>query len=157
MSNQSDRRQFLGLCVVTGAGAMLGGIPAKLCRAAEEASKQKGNAESYEAFCGVSCSSECSVYKAVHENDVEEKKRIAEGWTKLLGRPVSADDVCCEGCKAEGCHGAWCAEKCSLRPCAEKKGVQTCAHCEEYPCEKSLAEANKWTRKRLDEIHRSLS
>ena len=48
-------------------------------------------------FCGIVCS-DCPVFKATLNNDDEERKRVAELFTKQYGREYKAEDVNCNGC-----------------------------------------------------------
>lgn len=100
----------------------------------------------------MNCTTDCPTYKAAHGNDDEAKEQIAKKWTERFGRHYRAADVCCDGCKAEGCHGPWCVEVCESRPCAAKNKVETCAHCEEHPCDKFQG-GYAWAEERLDAIH----
>jgi hypothetical protein len=90
------------------------------------------------AICGPSCA-KCPAYIATHTNNRAELQRIADEWTKAMGKTYSADDIICDGCRVPGGRRtAYCAT-CNIRLCAESKGVITCAHCAESPCEKFVS------------------
>ena len=87
------------------------------------------------AVCGPSCA-KCPAYIATHTNNRAELQRMADEWTKALGRKHTAEDVMCDGCRTPNGHRtAFCAT-CNIRTCAQSTGVITCAHCAESPCEK---------------------
>jgi hypothetical protein len=87
------------------------------------------------AFCGFDCSN-CPAYIVTQSGDVEEKKRLAEKWTKATGKKMAPEDIFCDGCNAGGRLVAYCAE-CAIRTCAIAKAYPTCAHCPDMPtCDK---------------------
>jgi hypothetical protein len=89
------------------------------------------------AICGPRCT-ECDAYKATRAGKME-IERIANEWTKSLGKVYTAEDIICDGCRVKnGRLSAYCAE-CEIRKCALSKNVETCAHCEKSPCEKIIA------------------
>jgi len=88
--------------------------------------------------CGPSCG-KCPAYIATQAKDMVALQKMAEEWTKALGRKHTAEDVMCSGCRTPNGHRtAFCAT-CNIRTCAESRGVITCAHCPECPCEKISA------------------
>jgi hypothetical protein len=90
------------------------------------------------AICGPSCT-RCPAYIATQSNDRAGLQRIADEWTKSLGKTYSADDIVCDGCRVPGGRlSAYCAS-CNIRLCAQGRGNETCAHCAEGPCEKIVA------------------
>jgi hypothetical protein len=105
------------------------------------------------AYCGFDCSN-CPAYKATHSDDITEKNRIAEKWAKTTGKPMTPEDILCDGCRVSGGRlVAYCAE-CNIRTCAINKGVITCAHCPEMPiCEKITT---RKTREVLEELKKKL-
>ena len=104
------------------------------------------------AICGPSCA-QCPAYIATHTNNRAELHRIADEWTKSLGRAYTADDIICDGCRVPGGRlTAYCAT-CNIRVCAQEKGVITCAHCAECPCEKIVAPR---ARKVLENLKKTL-
>jgi hypothetical protein len=105
------------------------------------------------AVCGPSCA-KCPAYIATHTNNRADLQRIADEWTKSLGKTYSAEDIICDGCRVPGGRRvAYCAD-CNIRLCAESKGVITCAHCTECPCEKI---ASPKARQILADLKKSLS
>ena len=108
------------------------------------------------AYCGLDCS-KCNVFIATQKNDLEEKKKIAERWTKGLHVDFKPEDVTCDGCKSERLSG-WCTKICKVRPCAENRKVETCAHCDDYACEKLKEFISKEAeaKQKLEEIRKTL-
>jgi hypothetical protein len=104
------------------------------------------------AVCGPSCA-KCPAYVATHTDNRAELQKIADEWTKSLGKTYSADDIICDGCRVQGGRlTAYCAS-CNIRVCAQDKGVITCAHCDECPCEKIVSPG---ARKVLEDLKKSL-
>lgn len=90
------------------------------------------------AICGPSCA-KCQAYIATQNNDKTELERLAEEWTKGLGKTFTVNDIICDGCRVpDGRLSAYCAT-CEIRLCAQNKNVITCAHCSFCPCEKIVA------------------
>jgi hypothetical protein len=89
------------------------------------------------AICGPSCA-KCPAYIATHSGNRAELKRIADEWTKSLGRTYS-DDIICDGCRVPGGRRTGYCATCNIRLCAESRGNITCAHCTECPCEKIVS------------------
>ncbi len=90
------------------------------------------------AVCGPSCA-KCPAYIATHNYNQAALQRLADEWTKALGRTYTTDDILCDGCRTpNGRRVAFC-ETCNIRTCAQSKGVITCAHCPECPCEKVVS------------------
>jgi hypothetical protein len=104
------------------------------------------------AYCGFDCF-ECPAYKATHNDDLEEKKRIAEKWSKAAGKTMTVEEILCDGCRAGGRLVAYCAE-CNIRTCAVDKDYPTCAHCPDMPsCEKIV---QRKTKEMLEELKKKL-
>ena len=108
------------------------------------------------AYCGLDCS-KCSAFIATQKSDIEEKKKIAERWTKDLHVDFEPEDITCDGCKSERISG-WCSKICKVRPCAENRKVETCAHCDDYACEKlkKFISTEPEATKKLEEIRKTL-
>jgi len=108
------------------------------------------------AYCGLYCN-KCGVFIATQKNDLEEKKRIAERWTKSLNTSFKPEDITCDGCFSKRLS-AWCTRICKIRPCAEEKKVKTCAHCPEYQCDrlKKFLKDEPEATKALAEIHKTI-
>ena len=89
------------------------------------------------AICGPRCT-ECDAYKATRAGRIE-LERVANEWTKNLGKTYTVEDVICDGCRVKnGRLSAYCAG-CEIRICALSRNAETCAHCENSPCEKIVA------------------
>jgi hypothetical protein len=85
------------------------------------------------AVCGLSCS-RCPAYQATQKDDDEERKRVAEMWSKQFGTDIKPEDVNCDGCVAtEGRHINYCA-LCEIRKCGLDRSVDNCAFCDDYAC-----------------------
>jgi len=108
------------------------------------------------AYCGLDCN-KCNVLIATQKNDYEEKKKIAERWTKTLHVDFTPEDITCDGCKSERISG-WCSKICKVRPCAEERKVETCAHCDDYACEKlkEFTSTEPEAKQKLEEIRKTL-
>jgi len=104
------------------------------------------------AVCGCNCA-DCPAYKATRNNDTKELARIAEEWTKSLGKSYTPEDILCDGCRVPGGRRAAYCKDCNIRACAINKGVLTCAHCGECPCEKITQPK---AREALEELKRRL-
>jgi hypothetical protein len=105
------------------------------------------------AFCGFNCA-ECPAYKATHGNDAKEQQRVADKWTKAVGKKVTPAETLCDGCHVSGGRlAAYCAE-CAIRGCAIAKAYPTCAHCPEMPtCGKITT---RKTREMLEKLKKEL-
>ncbi|GAB1365322.1 DUF3795 domain-containing protein [Candidatus Cloacimonadaceae bacterium] len=86
------------------------------------------------APCGIDCQI-CDAYKATQANDLELLKKLQENYKQQFNKDIALDDLCCDGCPAEGRHIGFC-KVCEIRSCAFGKGYQTCAECSEFPCTK---------------------
>jgi hypothetical protein len=89
------------------------------------------------AICGPRCT-ECDAYKATRAGRVE-LERVAEEWTKGLGKEFTAEDIICDGCRVKNGRLSTFCSTCEIRICALSKNVETCAHCDISPCEKIVA------------------
>lgn len=108
-------------------------------------------------ICGLVCS-ECPAYKATQKDDDEERRRVAEMWTKEFGADIKQEDVNCDGCTVmDGRHFGYCS-KCEIRKCGIERSVENCAHCAEYACEKigKFGEVAPQAKTKLEEIRGSL-
>ncbi len=85
--------------------------------------------------CGLDCA-RCEAYNATLNNDTAAREEIACNWSEMYGRPCTADDCICEGCKSDGLLSTAHAATCEIRICVEDNDIPNCAHCENYPCEK---------------------
>jgi hypothetical protein len=85
--------------------------------------------------CGLDCFT-CECREATLSGDAEKKAAIAVRWSKNYDAALTAADINCVGCTAEGVHFGWCLQ-CPIRTCVVDKGFKTCAECVEFPCEKN--------------------
>lgn len=80
-------------------------------------------------YCGYNCH-----LCAARSDDPALRQRLVDGWRTYLGHEqYTADNVRCDGCRAEG---RLADTNCQARPCARAKGVESCAVCDEFPCDR---------------------
>ena len=107
-------------------------------------------------ICGLDCA-ECPAYQATQKDDDEERKRVAEMWSKEYGADIKPEDVNCDGCiVADGRHFShW--DTCEIRKCGFEQGVKNCARCTQYSCEKldKFFEMAPQAKANLEEIRQS--
>jgi len=108
------------------------------------------------AFCGIVCS-DCPVFIATKKDDNEERRRVAELWTKQYGEEYKPEDINCDGCLTKGPRVFSYCNTCEIRKCGQEKKVKNCAYCEEYICEKLAKLFNEYSKAKevLDEIRAS--
>jgi hypothetical protein len=106
-------------------------------------------------YCGIVCS-ECPVLIATWKDDYEERKRVAEMFTKQYGKEYTPEDVNCDGCASDGQRVFSYCNVCEIRKCGREKKVTNCASCVNYPCEKlsKLFAGYSKAKETLDEIRR---
>lgn len=110
------------------------------------------------AFCGIICS-KCPTFLATQKDDYNEKKNVAEKWSKEYKSDIKPEDINCDGCLAITERIFNYCKVCQIRKCGMERKVKNCAHCEDYACDKlskfheRAAPALKQT---LDEIKKSL-
>ena len=107
--------------------------------------------------CGLTCT-ECPAYKATQKDDDEERKRVAEKWSKEFSAEIKPEAINCDGCTVlDGKHFSHCGQ-CEIRACGLGKEVENCAHCADYACEKlgKFFEMAPGARATLDGIKESL-
>jgi hypothetical protein len=85
--------------------------------------------------CGIICS-DCPVLIAMQKNDDEERRRVAEIFTKQYGTEYKPEDINCDGCPSDSPRIFSYCNVCDVRKCGKEKNVQNCAYCGDYPCEK---------------------
>ncbi len=109
------------------------------------------------AFCGIVCT-ECPTFIATQKDSSEERKKVAEEWSKLFNTEIEYEDINCDGCLTECGRIFNYANICEIRGCNIKRNFKNCAYCEEYICER----LNKWfedcpdAKSTLEEIRKSL-
>ena len=87
------------------------------------------------AFCGIVCS-ECPGFIATQKDSDEERRKVAELWSKMYKTEIKPEDVNCDGCLTTSGRLIGYCRICELRKCAFEKSVKNCAYCSEYICEK---------------------
>jgi hypothetical protein len=108
------------------------------------------------AFCGLGCS-ECPAYIATQKDDDEERKKVAETWSKQFKVELKPTDINCDGCISDSDRLLGHAKVCEIRKCGLEKKVPNCAHCDEYACDK-LTEFFKMApqaKSTLDEVRKN--
>lgn len=86
------------------------------------------------APCGHDCS-ECKVYIATMNNDIDALTVFAAELKANTGKEVPPADLACEGCLSEGRKLGFCAV-CQIRACAIARNYANCSACPDLPCEK---------------------
>jgi hypothetical protein len=86
-------------------------------------------------FCGIVCD-ECPALLATQKNDDNERKRVAEQWSRQYSADIKPEDVNCDGCLSESGRLFGYCKVCEIRKCGREKRVKNCAYCDEYACEK---------------------
>lgn len=86
------------------------------------------------AYCGINCS-ECPAFLATQKDDNNERKRVAEMWSKQFNTEFKPEDINCDGCLLESGRLFNYCRVCEIRKCGQEKGVKNCAYCDDYACE----------------------
>ena len=97
--------------------------------------KEAKNMEKMISFCGIVCS-ECPGFLATQKDDDEEKRKVAELWSKQYNTEIKPEDVNCDGCLSESGRLIGHCKVCEIRKCGQDKMLKNCAYCDEYACEK---------------------
>ena len=97
--------------------------------------EKTGKSEWLAAPCGLYCGA-CSIYQAVKRDDSEFLALAAAGISEMLGFPVEASDLNCDGCLSK-VKAVQCRE-CLLRDCTHSKDLTHCAMCVEFPCKQII-------------------
>lgn len=108
------------------------------------------------SICGLTCS-ECPAFIATQKNDDEERRMVAENWSKEFKTDLKPEDINCMGCIVDSDKLFNYCKICEIRKCGKGKRVKNCAHCEEYTCDK-LSEFFKMApvaKTNLDEIRKN--
>ena len=87
----------------------------------------------FAAVCGIDCESECSLYRAYHDDDCSMRQWLA---AHFLGDANRWPDIRCDGCKGEQAI-CW-KSHCAVKTCAQKNGYEFCYECKHYPCTQLL-------------------
>jgi hypothetical protein len=87
------------------------------------------------AICGLDCAA-CPAFHASEKLSMEERRKVADQWSKEYHAEFKAEDVDCVGCIVkDGKHIGYCS-MCELRLCGLGKGYATCADCPDFACAK---------------------
>lgn len=85
--------------------------------------------------CGYRCEL-CPAYKDNIASE-EDRQRVSDGWFEYYGFRISAEEIYCDGCKAENRPNPRRIDpECEVRACALERILPNCAHCGDYMCEK---------------------
>lgn len=87
------------------------------------------------SYCGLICT-ECPAYVATQKDDENERKRVAETWSKEFDANLKPEDINCTGCLSEGERVFSHTKVCEIRQCGKGKAVVNCAHCDDYACDR---------------------
>jgi hypothetical protein len=109
------------------------------------------------SMCGLDCSG-CGAYLATQSNDDEQRKKIAEEWTKAYHADLKPGDINCDGCTSGSDRIFQYTRVCEIRACGIKHNVNNCAHCPEFACEKlaKFFQIAPQAKKNLEEIRKTL-
>ena len=105
------------------------------------------------AYCGLDCLI-CPVHQATQADSDKQRTKVAEQWSKMLGRKVTPVEINCDGCiSGTGRLFSYCST-CGIKACAMEKNVENCAVCGDYGCELLTAffEMAPEARKKLEKI-----
>jgi hypothetical protein len=85
--------------------------------------------------CGYKCKI-CPAYKD-NVSGKESQQAVSDGWFKIYGFRIPAEQCICDGCLPENCENPRRIDaNCPIGPCVSAKGIPNCAYCDEYICEK---------------------
>jgi len=87
------------------------------------------------AMCGLTCS-ECPAFLATQKDDLDEKKKVAELWSKQFKMEMKPEDITCDGCVSGSSRLSSYCRVCEIRKCGQEKRVRNCASCSDFACEK---------------------
>lgn len=108
-------------------------------------------------YCGIVCT-ECKGYEATQKDDDNERRKVAQLWSKLYNSELKPKDVNCDGCLPEGKRQIGHCKVCEIRKCGQEKNIINCAYCDEYTCEKlnQFFKMAPDAKKTLDDIRDTL-
>ena len=109
------------------------------------------------AICGIVCS-ECSGFLATQQDNNDERKRIAELWSRQYNATIKPEDINCDGCTSNGKRLFGYCNVCEIRRCGNEKNVVNCAFCDQYTCDKltKFFTMSPEAKKSLEYIRQSL-
>ncbi|MFH1961488.1 MAG: DUF3795 domain-containing protein [bacterium] len=86
-------------------------------------------------FCGIVCT-ECPTFLATQKDDDDERRKVAEMWSKQYNMDIPPEHINCDGCLSESERLFGHCKVCEVRKCGQEKSLKNCAYCDEYACEK---------------------
>lgn len=109
------------------------------------------------AYCGIVCS-ECPGFIATQKDSDEQRKKVAQSWSKMFNAEIKPEDINCDGCLTTSGRLIGYCNICEIRKCAREKALENCGHCGEYSCEKlsNWFEQVPDAKATLEEVRRSL-
>jgi hypothetical protein len=83
------------------------------------------------SYCGIACESQCELFKATKENNIELKKQVYEKWKMKENRGIDFDPdiVSCHSCKPGERLYKFGIKECKVRICAIENSVESCIQC----------------------------
>jgi hypothetical protein len=141
MKTELKRREFVTTCFKAGVACCAIGYGNSL--QAQDPAKQEVKKPDPKSlnYCGFKCTTECTLYKASLENNVElKKKAYAEFKIKeKYGIDFDPDKIFCFGCKEKNKPLSVIVSPCTVRKCAIEKGYECCIECNGLAaCDKEL-------------------
>ena len=138
MSNEQNRRSFLGLCAKCGGACSALLALGRLSRA-QGSGTSSGQAQKpldlkVLCYCGIPqayCEQQCELFKATRENDVELKRSVHDRWEmkKKFGIDFDPDTIFCYGCKPGDKPLKAGMAECPVRACPAANGLESCVQC----------------------------
>jgi hypothetical protein len=146
MKSEGNRREFMKDCAAMGGCCLAVLLGAKTLSGRTVAGG--GDAKETEAvdpkslaYCGLSCGTQCALYKATVENDVALKKKVYEawGWKEKFKVEFDPEKVFCWGCKPADKPLKVGMDACDVRNCAIGKKLEACVQCGDLKtCDREL-------------------
>lgn len=90
------------------------------------------------ACCGLDCE-KCEARIATVNNDDNQRKMVAEKWSKMNSVSITPQMINCVGCMVDGVKTPFCDGMCDIRKCVVQKGFSSCGQCENMNDCKHLA------------------
>jgi hypothetical protein len=115
------------------------------------------NMEKMIAVCGLVCT-KCPAFIATQKDDDDERRKVAEMWSKEFNVDLKPEDINCDGCLVDSENLFNYCKVCEIRKCGKERKVENCAYCDDYACDK-LAEFFKMApeaKTTLEELRKSL-
>jgi hypothetical protein len=92
-------------------------------------------------YCGFKCTTQCTLYRATIENNIELRKKAYEEfkWKEKFNADFDPEKVFCYGCKPNDKPLSLNVNQCTVRKCAIAKSYDCCIECKELAkCDKEL-------------------